>query len=364
MVTKLENRTLYIADNINIMRQMEAKAVDLIYLDPPFNSKREYRHFVAGEKEGFKDHWAMDAVKDEIHRGMAKSNQKLYEFLRLTGHIHSNSMKAYLIMLSERIIEMHRILKDTGNICLHCDKHAAHYIKIILDCIFGKSNFINVIVWQRCSPKKATKKFSNVCDTLLLYKKTKGANFYPQSTPIGEKTKKNYTYKDENGHLFAKESCTAPTGYRYDLGCGEKTPKRPYAMPENKARQMLKEGILVAEKGKTPYLKYMWEDTKKRGLRVANLWTDIPNVNGKEAEGFSTQKPEKLLERIISALSKKGDIVFDPYCGSATTLVVAEKLNRKWIGIDVSQLSVTLLKKRIEKISNEKLHIKDKATIS
>ena len=276
------------------MRGMNSKSVDLIYLDPPFNSKRNYAAPIGSKAAGaeFKDTWTLDEIDREWINLIADKHPKLYRVLLATM---TDSDKSYLVYMAVRLLEMKRILKDTGSVYLHCDPTMSHYLKLVMDAIFGRENFINEIIWCYRGGGVPKKAFARKHDIIFSYAKNiKKSVFNVQYSPYSEATQK---------------------------------------LVESK------EGVSIDGK----------ERDLSRGAHMTDWWNSINSLQtwSPERTGFKTQKPEALLERIISASSNKGDIIFDPFCGCATTLVVADGLRRDWIGIDISLMATKLVKDRI-----------------
>ena len=307
--------TLYTNDNLFILNGMNSNFVDLIYLDPPFNSKRFYSAPVSSRAAGtsFKDMWTWDDVNESYLDTLADKYPALARFIGTIGKIHSNAMMAYLTYMAQRIIEMHRVLKDTGSLYLHCDTTASHYLKIVLDEIFGKNNFRNEIVWSYQGTAEPKTHFKRKHDIILFYAKSQKSFFSDigSSEIISDFSKSKFTNKDEKGY---------------------------YKEIKHKDGQIYKQ-----------YLRQI--------QRSRDVW-EIPIINAmaKERTGYPTQKPLALLQRIIKASSNEGDIVFDPFCGCATTCVAAQQLGRKWIGIDIEKQAVGIL---IERLSNDTGIFKD-----
>ncbi|TSC93978.1 MAG: methylase HpaI [Candidatus Berkelbacteria bacterium Athens1014_28] len=313
----LENRTLFFGDNLEILRdKIPDDCIDLIYLDPPFNSNRNYNILYKeglvdspAQVQAFEDSWHWTREAEHIFNELVgttvsktKINQKISDLMQaLEKLVGKNDVLAYLTMMTIRLIELRRVLKPTGSIYLHCDPTASHYLKIVMDAVFGKTNFRNEIVWCYSRPSvPGQKQLSKVHDIIFWYSKSDDWKFDPDAI------RQPYS-----------ESSLAREGY------GGKASKMTKGAPVE-----LKEG------GKFP------EDW----IRVSPL-----KGNSKEYLGYQTQKPEALLERIIKSSSKEGDLVLDPFCGCGTTVAVAEKLKRKWIGIDITTLAITLIKSRLEK---------------
>lgn len=348
----MQNRILYFGDNLEILRdKFPEKAdgdgyFDLIYLDPPFNSNRDYNVlFKEGivdspaQVQAFEDswHWTQEAQNTfEELVGARKSKTRINEqisnlilaFEKLVGH---NDMLAYLTMMTVRLIELRRVLKNTGSIYLHCDSTASHYLKIVMDAVFEKKNFRNEIVWKRGhSFKHSGDQFPRVHDVILLYSKSTKVIFNKTFVEYEEGTLRNYTYDDNDGR--GKYRLQALRTY------GEDTIKK---LEEDNR-------IYVTSSGKKWLKQYL---AQKEGKSVDDFWGDIRSleVMRKEQLGYPTQKPEALLERIINASSNEGDWVLDPFCGCGTTVAVSEMLNRKWVGIDITSLAINLVKHRLQR---------------
>ena len=362
----LTNRTLYIADNLEVLRGIDSECVDLIYLDPPFNSKRKYEAAKKSIASGasFKDVWDDDDVNSDWFDEVAKHNPHLYQLIQISESIYDKSMKSYLLMLSIRMIEMYRVLKSTGSIYLHCDPTASHYIKLIMDSIFGKQNFINEIVYKRTgSNNSSTNSFGRIHDTILFYIKGGKATWNSQYEAHDPKHIKNfYRHQDTHGQYgHATLICYQSKGeagqpwHNIDpakSGSAWNAPRRgEYAkyIEENfipNYRQITsvhkrldaldKAGLIYwPKKGKIPRLKFYLDGSQGRVSQ--DIITNI-KIGSKHSEriGYPTQKPLALLELFIKSSSNKGDLVLDPFCGCATTCVASELLDRQWVGIDIS----------------------------
>lgn len=268
----------------------------------------------------------------------------------LRSFLGENDMMAYLTMMASRLVELRRVLKDTGSLYLHCDPTASHYLKIVLDGIFGKENFRNEIIWKRSDPKGHTKKnFPVVHDTILRY--TKSENFYFNNIhkPYDQEyIDKFYKYKDADGRRYWLADLTNPNKNRPNLTYEFLGITRVWRWTKERMQKAYEDGIVVQTRPGAVPLRKSYLDEKK-GLPVTDTWTDIINLRGVHSEylGYPTQKPVALLERIIRASSKPGDIVLDPFCGCGTAIHAAHKLGRKWIGIDISHLAVGLIRKRM-----------------
>ncbi|PKK83353.1 MAG: site-specific DNA-methyltransferase [candidate division Zixibacteria bacterium HGW-Zixibacteria-1] len=357
---------LYFGDNLEIMQKyIKDESVDLIYLDPPFNSDRAYNVIFkdktgkksASQIQAFEDTWywkeeTQDAF-DEIMNGSYSAELKdmMRSFVEFMGR---SNLMAYLTMMAIRLTEMHRILKSTGSIYLHCDPTASHYIKILMDHIFDIKNFRNEIIWRRSQPKSHIKnRFSNSHDVILTYTKSQSAYFKPLYIAHDpEYLKKFYKYIEEG------------TGRRYKLGDltnpNKNRPNLTYEFPPGSGNirvwRWTKERMLKAWKDGRVILQPNSKIIREKGYldemsgsSVTDLWSDIEHLHGShnESMGYPTQKPVALLERIIESSSEEGGMVLDPFCGCGTAIAAAEKLGRNWIGIDITFLAIALIKKRI-----------------
>ena len=357
----VKNRTIFENDNLHVLRRLDTDSIDLIYLDPPFNSNRTFKASIGTEAAGaaFKDFWTLDDLDNASHGELADSAPKLYHAISAAEFSHGKSMKAYLIMMSLRMLEMFRILKPTGTLYLHCDDNASHYLKIMMDSVFGKDNFRNEIIWQRAATTKGNLKkgLARDADTIFRYSKSDTYIWNIEAVTIpydmanlDEKTKRQYyCVEPETGRRI---SLTPLTAQNYDpdshLTYEVMGVVRTWRWAEARMREEIEAGHVVQTRpGNVPrYKRYLDE---QKGKRLNNIWVDIPNLTARSKEriGYPTQKPLALLERIIQASSNPGDMVLDPFCGCATTCVAAERLQRQWIGIDLSPKSYALVKSRL-----------------
>lgn len=349
----VNNRTIFSNDNLHILRGLDTESVDLIYLDPPFNSNRNYSAPIGSEAAGaaFKDTWTLSDVDNAWHGEIADREPALYQAIHTAELTHGKGMKSYLIMMAVRLLEMKRVLKDTGSIYLHCDPTASHYLKMLMDSIFGKDNCRNEIIWQRFSAHNDAKNgFAKIHDILLFYAASPCTKFNKTYEPYQkEYIEKTYRYKDERGRYTTsplQARSLSGGGYNYIY----KGIQDIWKFPLERLKELDETGhIHWPKRGKVPRRK-VYLDTAK-GVPVKDIITDIKPLTSahKERVGYPTQKPIALLERIIKASSNEGDIVLDPFCGCATTCVAAERLNRQWIGVDISKKAVELVKIRLEK---------------
>lgn len=363
----MAENALYYGDNLDILRQhIPTESVDLVYLDPPFNSNRSYNVLFrsrSGEEsqaqvEAFDDTWTWsqqaESLYTELIHGAAppKVADALEAMRRLLGE---NDVLAYLVMMSARLVELHRVLKNSGSLYLHCDPTASHYLKILLDAIFGPERFINEIIWKRSSAhsdtKQGSKHFGRLSDTILFYSKSEDRTWNQLYGPYDQ------AYIDRD-YRRVEEG----TGRRYRLsdmsgpgGAAKGNPSyevmgvtRHWRFSEERMTELIDQGrVIQTQAGAVPqYKRYLDE---MPGVPIQNIWTDVPVINNRSSEklGYPTQKPIALLERIIEASSSPGDRVLDPFCGCGTALDAAQKLDRKWTGIDVTYLAVDLIDKRM-----------------
>jgi site-specific DNA-methyltransferase (adenine-specific) len=356
--------TLFYGDNLAILREHIAdESVDLIYLDPPFNSNASYNvlfrapegHQSQAQIEAFDDtwHWNEPAERafDEV---MQSGNSDAADMLNaMLSFLKRNDMMAYLTMMAVRLIELHRVLKPTGSLYLHCDPVSSHYLKILLDATFGPRLFHNEIIWKRTSSHaNVSANYGDVTDTLFFYSKGETPKWNKPWIPLSEKhVEAKYTLIDEDGRRFTTRDIRNP-GYRpnliYDYK-GYKPHPNGWSFTKEKMEQYDREGRLYFPKSPDGRIRLKIYLDESQGRPIQNLWEDIPPINSQAQErlGYPTQKPLALLERIISASSNEGDLVLDPFCGCGTTVHAAQKLNRRWIGIDITHLAIHLIKRRL-----------------
>lgn len=367
--------TLYYGDNLDILRNGIAdESVDLIYLDPPFNSNRNY-NVLFREKSGedspaqiraFTDTWTWDeSTRDAYTELVTDGPHNVATMIAsMREFVGQNDMMAYLVMMAERLVELHRVLKPTGSLYLHCDPTASHYLKIILDTVFGKENFRNEIAWQRTIAKgNASTRFPNNHDVILYYGKAdeptwnQSAAFVPYDLEnLGEKTASKYRHVDADGRVYRLDNLLNPASNRPNLTYEFLGVTRVWRWTRERMHKAYEEGKIVQTgPGRVPQLKRYLDE--QEGIPIPDTWTDINPLNSqaKERLGYPTQKPMALLERIIEVSSNPGDVVLDPFCGCGTAVVAAQKLGRKWIGIDVTHLAISLMKNRLVDMFGEAL---------
>ncbi len=349
---------LYFGDNLVVLREhITSESVDLIYLDPPFNSNKNYNilfNSPKGQKSeaqitAFEDtwHWG-DEAEGEYTEILHQPNTNVAEMIQSFRRFLANSdMMAYLTMMTIRLLELHRILKPTGSLYLHCDPTASHYLKVMMDMVFGAENYRNEITWKRTSAHNDPGRYGANKDIILFYTKSNNWTWNPQYTEHSEEYKARFRNKDADGRLWSDYDLTAKGlsggGYEYEY----KGVTSLWRCPPETMKKLDDEGKLhFTNKGGIRLKRYL-DETK--GTVLQSIWDDIPPINSQAAErlGYPTQKPLALLERIIQASSNPGDVVLDPFCGCGTAVEAAQKLDRQWIGIDITNLAITLIEKRL-----------------
>ena len=363
--------TLFYGDNLHILRDhVPAESVDLVYLDPPFNSNASYNVLFrerTGEEspaqiKAFTDTWEWTQETErtfelDIIRNPAVPSAVKGMISAFRQFIGRNAMMAYLVMMAPRLVELHRVLKPAGSLYLHCDPTASHYLKTLLDAVFGNRNFRNEIIWQRTPAKSLmTRQLPTNHDIILGYQKTTGATWNVDSTflpydegALDSKTAAKYSHRDPDGRLYRLDNLTNPNSNRPNLTYEFLGVTKVWRWTKERMQAAYDQGIVVQTRpGSVPQLKRYLNE--QRGRPLGDVWTDISPINSqaKERLGYPTQKPEALLERIIQASSNEGDVVLDPFCGCGTAVAAAHKLGRQWMGIDVTHLAVALMKNRLK----------------
>jgi DNA modification methylase len=358
---------LYFGDSLDILKQLSRQHpdgfIDLVYIDPPFNSKRNYNvlfetvdlHDAKAQKEAFADTWSNVSYKDTIEE-LKLTHLNLHKFLDALDHVGiSQSAVSYLTTMAIRIFYIHKVLKPTGSFYLHCDPTMSHYLKLVCDLIFGEKNYRNEIIWKRYGAhndsSQGTTHFGRTHDVILFYSKefnnAKWQQVFTELDP--EYVESTYRYIEEGtGKRFRTTPLTGPGGAEKGNPVYEwKGHTRAWRYNKDKMEQLDKAGKLYYSK--TGYVSQKLYLDESKGTPVQDIWSDIKSLTGSNAErlGYPTQKPEALLERIIQASSNEGDVVADFFCGCGTTIAAAQRLNRKWIGVDISHLAVGLIRKRL-----------------
>lgn len=349
---------LHYGDNLAVLRAHVADAsVDLVYLDPPFNSNATYNILFrspagAGpdaQIEAFEDSWRWNDTAEDAFDQVARSGAtKAFDLLNaMRGFLGENDMMAYLAMMAVRLLELHRVLRPTGSLYLHCDPTASHYLKLLLDGIFGPDRFLNEITWKRTTAHADGGRYGRNTDIILFYARGSQHRWTQQFTPYDPDYAARFRQADADGRRWMDDNLTAKGlsggGYTYEY----KGVTSLWRMPVETMRRLDEEGRLHFTRAGGIRLKRYLDEAK--GLPVQALWTDIPALNSQAQErlGYPTQKPLALLERIVAGSSAPGDVVLDPFCGCGTAVHAAEKLGRRWIGIDVTHLAISLIEKRL-----------------
>jgi site-specific DNA-methyltransferase (adenine-specific) len=364
---------LYFGDNLQILREhIDSESVDLVYLDPPFNSNANYNVLFAesskkksvAQIQAFSDtwHWANDGPdsSEMLFHDLVKTGSKPGELLAsLRKFLGTNDMMAYLVMMAPRLIELHRVLKPTGSLYLHCDPTASHYLKLLLDAIFGTEHYQNEIVWKRTTTHNDSKTWSRVADIIFFYTKSDEFTWnVPRAKHSDKYIETKYRYEDGDGRLYQLHDMTSPNprpNMMYEWK-GFPYPPKGWRFELSTMQELDAAGRIwypTNEDGsfdttKRPRIKRYLDETDGGGI-MGTIWTDIFPINSQAQEklGYPTQKPLALLDRILSASSNKNDVVLDPFCGCGTTVDAAQKLDRRWIGIDITHLAISLIKNRL-----------------
>ena len=355
---------LFYGDNLDVLREhVLDDSIDLIYLDPPFNKGKDY-NIVFAERGGakpaaqitaFEDTWhwdqaAWETYQETVRTGPPEVAEALQAFRRL---VPNSDMLAYLSMMAPRLVELRRVLRRTGSIYLHCDPTASHYLKLLMDAVFGPSNFRNELIWKRTSAHSSAKRYGPVHDTLLFYTRSERYVWNPQYVGYSEAyLSSHYRNTDDHGRAFTLSDLTAAGVRKGSSG----QPWRTFD-PATKGthwkftianlERLDSEGrIYWPKKGWPRYRRYLDE---VKGVALQDVWVDVDPVNAKAAErlGYPTQKPLALIERIIEASSNEGETVLDPFCGCGTTIDSAQRLGRRWVGIDITQRAIEIIEGRL-----------------
>jgi site-specific DNA-methyltransferase (adenine-specific) len=364
------NNALYYGDNLPVLReQIATESVDLVYLDPPFNSSADYNVLFrapAGQRseaqiEAFQDtwHWGDSASRafDDVIRSRYTDAATMLKAIR--SALKENDMMAYLAMMAARLIELHRVLKPTGSLYLHCDPVASHYLKILLDSVFGIENYRNEITWKRTTTHSDSKTWSKVADILFFYTKSKAFTWHtPRDQHTEEYQADKYRHDDGDGRFYMLDNMTRPNprpNMMYEWK-GFPFPEKGWRYSRETIQRLDDEGRIwyphttdgQLDVSKRPRLKRYLDEME--GGVMGCVWSDISPLNSQSRErlGYPTQKPLALLERIIAASSNEGDLILDPFCGCGTAVHAAQRLNRQWIGIDITHLAISLIERRLK----------------
>ncbi len=357
---------LYYGDNLTVLRDFASETVDLIYLDPPFNSNASYNVLFKGPRgnvsaaqiEAFDDtwHWT-DAAEEAFGEVLRSGNGAVAEMLRaMRSFLGENDMMAYLAMMAVRLLELHRVLKSTGSLYLHCDPTASHYLKILLDAVFGARWYRAEVVWKRTNARGTPKNWPHLHDVIFHYSSEKNVHAIPKvkadaaklphTLITGADGRKYQTY-ELTGAGITKDGESGKPWRGFDVTALG----RHWGNSHTQLEEWADAGLIhfppnngfPRRRDAEPF------DPSSRMVTVGDVWVDIDRLNqtARERLGYPTQKPVALLERIISASSNEGDLVLDPFCGCGTTVHAAQKMNRQWIGIDITHLAIGLIEKRL-----------------
>jgi len=352
---------LYYGDNLDILhRYIKGETVDLVYLDPPFNSNQSYNVLFA-EKDGaraaaqiqaFNDTWRWDQAAAALYEETVEAGGKVSDCMRaFHTFLGASDMLAYLTMMAPRLVELRRVLKPTGSLYLHCDPTASHYLKMLLDAVFGPGNFRNEVTWERFTFHADAQRWGRLHDILLYYARDdREAAFNTQRRPYGANYIKSHFRADDDGRLYSLDN---PVGQgqgpaRMFAGVMLEPPSGTHwRYSQERIDQMIAGERIIMTKSGRPRMKRYLEEMP--GQAIGDVWSDIPPINSQAAErlGYPTQKPVALLERIVRASSNEGDLVLDPFCGCGTTIAAAQSLGRRWIGIDITHLAIGLIRSRL-----------------
>ncbi len=355
---------LYYGDNLEVLRdaaQFPDECVDLIYLDPPFNSNAGYNVlFKSGSGSGadasieaFDDTWTWGASAKEALMDIASGTNRPLTVMMQAMHsaIGENPLMAYLSMMAVRLVELHRVLKPTGSLYLHCDPTASHYLKLVLDAVFGAECFQNEVIWNRAASKgHAFTRFPSSHDVILACRKSGSATWNPQyvAHSAGYVDSHYSKIEPETGRRYQLDNLLNPNKNRPNLTYEFLGITKVWRWTKERMQAAYEAGLVIQPSpGSVPrYKRYLDE---QEGVPLTDVWTDIPPLNSQAAErlGYPTQKPRALLERIIAASSNPGDVVLDPFCGCGTAVDAAQKLGRRWLGIDVTHIAIGMIEDRM-----------------
>ena len=353
-MSNIKNRTIYCKDNLDILRNIDDESVDMIYLDPPFNKNKSFHAPVGSNASGasFKDIFGSDDIDPQWMEIWKAERPELYNFIKTLYFFADLSDASYIQYMAVRIIECHRVLKNTGSIFYHCDDTMQHYIKLMMDILFGRDNFRNEINWRRHYVHADDSKFGRITDAILYYQKSLNHKYKPvfvkrENDTYFSKTEKETGRKFKDSTLMMKGNSPKVLIYK-DKEYHAKDGYR-FRWNQETLENKIKENPYIVHVTSGNKLHSKRYEDKDKGLRMTDIWYDIPTKTMTKAEnlGYPTQKPLALLDRIIECSTNEGDMVLDPFCGCATACVSAENLNRQWIGIDISIKAYELVKERL-----------------
>jgi site-specific DNA-methyltransferase (adenine-specific) len=359
---------LFYGDNLDVLREHVAdESIDLIYLDPPFNSNASYNILFkspagAGADasiEAFDDTWSWGPTASSALLDITQSgNHALHTLMQaMKTAIGENAMMAYLAMMAVRLVELRRVLKPTGSLYLHCDPTASHYLKLVLDAVFGAENYRAEIIWRRYGAHNDAKTYGRVHDVIFFYTRSRDFVFHKQYEIYSDEyVKVRFRFEDPDGRRWAEQNLSSPSPrpnltypFTAKNGVTYQPPANGWKYSKDRMQVLDDEGRLhypAKLDGRLRLKNYLDE---RAGVPVQDVWNDLTSVGGTSPErlGYPTQKPIALLERIVAGSSKPGDIVLDPFCGCGTAVDAAQKLGRQWVGIDVTHLAIGLIEKRM-----------------
>ena len=357
------DKTIWAGDNLDILRGMNSECVDLIYLDPPFNSNRDYEAPVGSAAAGaaFKDTWTLSDLDGAWMGLIADEDPAVANLLHTASLTHGKGMQSYLTMMAVRLLEMRRVLKETGSIYLHCDPTSSRYLKLSMDSVFGRGNFRSDITWKRTNAKGlAFKGYPNNADILLYYSRSDqfswNRSFQPHDQSYVDKFYGKYV-ESETGRRYRLSDLTNPNKNRPNLTYEFLGVTRVWRWTRQRMQEAYDQGLVVQQRpGAIPAQKRYLDEMQ--GNPVDTIWDDIKPIQAGSSEqvGYPTQKPLALLERIIAVSSNPGDVVLDPFCGCATACVAADRLGRKWVGIDISPKAAELVNLRLQQAMGSLFH--------
>lgn len=377
----MDTSRLFYGDNLYVLREsIASESVDLVYLDPPFNSNRNYNVIFAhrdrvtdanqAQIQAFDDTWRWSPVTEEQYHEMLAGSvpARVADVVRaLHTLLGENDAMAYLVNMAPRLVELHRVLKQSGSLYLHCDPTMSHYLKVVLDAIFGAEKFRGEITWLRTTTHNDAKRWSPNADIILYYGKSNNVTWNGSYAEYSEKyVSEKYRFDDGDGRRYQLDNITSPNprpNLTYEWH-GHRPPPNGWRYSRQRMAELDAAGLIwyPDSKDKRPRLKRYLAD--QVGVTVGNVWSDIPPINSRAAErlGYPTQKPLALLERIIAASSNPGDVILDPFCGCGTTIDAAQRVERSWVGIDITYIAVDLIMNRLQHTYGDQ--IKSSYTVS
>jgi len=358
---------LYYGDNLTVLREaIASQSVDLVYLDPPFKSNQDYNVLfathdgakAAAQIQAFEDTWEWNEESartcQEVIEGGGDVADAMLAFKALLG---DSDMMAYLAMMAPRLVELRRVLKATGSLYLHCDPTASHYLKLLMDSVFGAERFVSEIIWKRYGAHGNSKNYGAVHDVILFYTKSGQFTFNRHFQPYEQRyLEQRFRFRDSDGRRWAEQNLNNPArrpnltyAFTARNGVTYQPPANGWKFTLERMTELDTAGRLHYPQRRTGRLRLKNYLDEMPGVPISDVWTDITTIGGTSPErlGYPTQKPEGLLERIVNASSNDGDIVLDPFCGCGTTIAAAQTLKRRWIGIDITYLAINLIRQRL-----------------